>query len=34
MAQVFGLHPWDLDKLTYWQWARFRRHLDQLGKER
>lgn len=28
MAELFGLHPWDIDRLTYPQWCRFRARAD------
>jgi hypothetical protein len=28
MAEVFGFKPWDLDRLTYAQWCRFRQYID------
>lgn len=33
MAEVFGLHPWDIERLTYWQWMRYRAYIDERLKQ-
>lgn len=32
-ARLYGLHPWDIERLTYVQWDRYRRDADaQMNK--
>lgn len=33
-AYLFGLHPWDIDRLTYHQWLRYRDYADRMTKGR
>lgn len=29
MGEMFGLHPWDIERLTWDQWDDYRRYIDQ-----
>jgi hypothetical protein len=31
-AEMFGIRPWEIDRLTYWQWLRLKHRVDERRK--